>query len=103
MLAHTLHPTSWGERIAPAVEAEARTRHDQLVDACRVELFQQAGDVIVDAMPGELAIFQERSEIGEAAQVDADSDARIEGGQPPGLGGSHRQPKDAQSRRIDLR
>ena len=66
-------------------------------------MLEQSRHEVVDAVPFQRTVRDERLEVREAADIDADLDPRIEGRQPPRHGAAHRQPERADARGIDVR
>jgi len=92
VLADFLNACRWSQIVQPPVDAQAWTRNDQLVDLGGAEMLEERGDIVIDAVPFEVLTLDQLLEFGEAADVQAEADTRVECRQPPGLGGAHRHP-----------
>ena len=88
--------------VAQAGEREVRARRDELVDLRGREVVHQVGHVVVDAVPRQALVLDQRVEVREAVDVDADLHALVERREIPRRGRAHRHAERGQSRRIDV-
>ena len=86
VIAYPLHPGGRGQLVQAAVYAQVGTRYDEFIDLCCLEMLEQGRHKIEDAVPAQVVDLDELFEVGEAANIHADPQPRIERRQPPRLG-----------------
>ena len=75
MIADALDSCRRREQILSTVQAQMRSRHNQLVDLVSLKVLEQPRNVIVDAMPPQVVNFDQLFVVRQTAKIDAQPDA----------------------------